>query len=176
MLDDLRRWYAYNEWATSRLLSAVLALPGEALHRDLGTSFGTLNATLVHMLKAEWLWLERFEGRNPSAVPELGESDGIGAIAERWREVARGQHAFLDSASDETLAAPLAYTNLAGEPRVYALGDVLRHVVNHATYHRGQVASALRQLGAAAPSTDFTLFLDQAALSGAASTDSAPHA
>lgn len=174
MLDDIRRWHAYNEWATSRLLAATLALPDDALTRDLGTSFGTLRGTLAHMLGAEWLWLERCHGRSPDAVPALHDAHGVAEIAARWRDVAAGFHALLDGLDDDALARPVSYRNLAGEPHAYALCDALRHVVNHATYHRGQVAAALRRLGAAAPSTDFTAFVDEAARAGAAMTEATP--
>jgi uncharacterized damage-inducible protein DinB len=126
------------------------------------------------MLGAEWLWLERCHGRSAHPSTLLAQVRDVRDMAEQWREVTRGQHAFLDDLDDEALAVPLSYVNLAGEPRVYSLGDVLRHVVNHATYHRGQVAAALRQLGVAPPSTDFTAFLDEAARSLAPDVDASP--
>ena len=65
---------------------------------------------------------------------------------------------FLRSLSDDALARPVPYTLLNGTRGEQTLGDLLTHVVNHSTYHRGQVATMLRQVGAAPPATDFLVF------------------
>jgi uncharacterized damage-inducible protein DinB len=160
MLTDLRRWYAYNDWANARLLGAAVTLRDGAAHRDLGGSFGTVFATLVHMLGAEWVWIERFHGRSPRELLAQAEWRTVHDLAAPWAAVAARQRALLDGLAEDALAAPLTYTNFAGVSATYALGDVLRHAVNHSTYHRGQVAAMLRMLGSPAPSTDFVRFLD----------------
>jgi uncharacterized damage-inducible protein DinB len=81
-------------------------------------------------------------------------------LNERYAEVERGQTAMAESLTDADLSRTIAYTNLAGAAAAYPLGDTLRQVVNHGTYHRGQIVMQLRLLGAAAPSTDFIRFLD----------------
>ncbi|HXY29955.1 MAG TPA: DinB family protein [Gemmatimonadaceae bacterium] len=158
MLEQVREWYAYTWWANARMLDAAAALSEEQLGRDLGTSFRSVHGTLVHMLGAEWLWLERCHGRSHRAFAGANGWRALGDIRAAWDAVAAGQRSFLATVTEARLAAPLAYTNMAGEPHCYSLGHVLSHVVNHATYHRGQVAAMLRQLGASATSTDFTLF------------------
>ena len=160
MLDDLRRWFRYHIWANRALRAAAAGLPAEALHRELGGSFGTLGKTFEHMLGADWLWLERFQGRTPRAVPPAPDPTSMASLDERYAEVERGQVAVLDAFTEADLARTIAYTNLAGAPAAYPLGDALRQVFNHGTYHRGQIVMQLRLLGAAAPSTDFLRFLD----------------
>jgi uncharacterized damage-inducible protein DinB len=162
-VDDIRRWYDYTRWANARVLDAAERLAPEALERDLGTSFASVRATLAHMLGAEWLWLERCRGRSPRAVPAMATWRTARDLRAAWAEVQRGQAELLAALGDDALGAEVAYTNLAGEARRYPLGDVLRHVVNHATYHRGQVTAMLRQLGAPGVGTDFILVLDEGA-------------
>ena len=160
MLDDMRRWFRYHIWANRAVRAAAAELPAEALHRELGGSFGTLGKTFEHMLGADWLWLERFHGRSPRAVPAAPDPTSIESLNARYAEVERGQTAMVESLTDADLSRTIAYTNLAGVAAAYPLDDTLRQVVNHGTYHRGQIVMQLRLLGAAAPSTDFLRFLD----------------
>jgi uncharacterized protein (DUF952 family) len=63
--------------------------------------------------------------------------------------------------TDEALHQRIAYINLRGEPREYPLAHMMQHVVNHGSYHRGQIVSLLRQLGKKPPSTDLIIYMDE---------------
>jgi len=156
--DDLRRLHAYNRWATMRLLDAGGSLP-PALHwQHLGGSFGTLIGTFQHIVGADWVWLERFRGRSPRTFEGIDTLTTLEAIRARWEDVAAGLEGFVAGLGEESLQAPVAYTSFKGDAFSQPLGSLLQHVVNHGTYHRGQAAMMLRQLGAAVPSTDLSAF------------------
>lgn len=157
MLDELRELYDYNRWANHRILGAASALSREELERDLASSFPSVLATLVHVLAAEWVWLSRWRGHSPSALPDWDLSS-LDALRAKWDEVERDQRSFLADLDEETLMRRLPYRNTRGEPFEQPLWQLMRHVVNHSSYHRGQVVTLLRQLGSRAVATDLVLY------------------
>ena len=164
-LEDIRTLYAYNRWANARVLDACRPLDAASFTRDLGNSFGSIQGTLAHVLWAEWIWLERWNGRSPRQPASTDSFPDAAALAARWAEIESARHAFLETLDDAALARRIAYHNIKGERWEYSLGHMLQHVVNHSTYHRGQVITMLRQLGREAPSTDFLLYFDEQGVS-----------
>lgn len=158
---DIRTIYAYNDWANKRLLDVARALSRADLIRDLDTSYQSVKGTLVHILWAEWIWLQRWHGESPKVIFLADAYADLESIASELRDIARRQQAFIDTLTDDLLLAPLAYVNLEGETWQYALEHVMQHVVNHSTYHRGQLVTLLRQLGCNATPTDFLVFFDE---------------
>jgi len=150
--------YGYNRWANAKIFEAVAAVTPEQLQKDLSTSFDSLHGTLVHIVGAEWIWLERWHGISPPALPK--DLPTLEALRAKLAEVETGQKAFLEGLTGYELEHKLTYTNFKGEIWSYPLGRILQHVVNHSTYHRGQVISQLRQLGAHGVGTDLLLYLD----------------
>jgi len=153
-MDEIRTLFEYNRWATEQFLDALSRLTAEEVGRDLKSSFPSLLATLVHMLGAEWVWLERWHGRSPTGFPDAAALASVASARTRWDALRADQKAYLDGLVDADLTRPVTYRNLAGNEFTQPLGEILRHVVNHATYHRGQLTTLLRQLGHGAPSTD----------------------
>ena len=148
LLVTLRELFAYNYWARDRQLEACAALSPEQFERPLGNSFSSMRDTLAHLVGAEWVWLERLHGRSPEALPAIEEFRNLKAIAERWRAVEQGVREHIAGLHDEDLSGDVCYTNFSGEAWRYPLWLMLLHLVNHQTYHRGQVTMLLRQLGA----------------------------
>jgi uncharacterized damage-inducible protein DinB len=159
---EFRMLFAYDEWANARLLEAVAALSDEQTSRKLESSFPSLLETVSHIAFAEWVWLRRWCGDSPTARPAWAADATLARLAELLREVATQRAAYLAALLETRLDAPLAYRNLKGEEHRHLLADLFRHVVNHSTYHRGQAATLLRQLGAKAPATDYVVFRGEA--------------
>jgi uncharacterized damage-inducible protein DinB len=156
--EELGRLYAYNRWANARAFESASALTAEELRREVGGSFATVLGTFTHLVGAEWVWLERWHGRSPRALPT-----GFSTLEElrvSLSEVEAGQVEVLAALTPERLAERITYVNFAGQTWTYALADMLVHLVNHGTYHRGQIATLLRQLGGKPLSTDYLLYLD----------------
>jgi uncharacterized damage-inducible protein DinB len=159
-IDDL---YRYNRWASTLLLESASTLTREQFVDIVPSSFPSVRDTLVHILWAEWVWLQRWNGTSPRTAFEPKDFPAAEAVASRWAKVHAGQADFLRSLAERDLARIVRYVNLRGETWEYALWKQLLHVVNHSSYHRGQLVTMLRQLGAAPPSTDLLVFYDEAA-------------
>jgi uncharacterized damage-inducible protein DinB len=159
-LSTLRNFFAFTRWANRMIVESAAALTPEEYARPIGGSFGSVRGTLVHLYGADWVWLERFHGRSPMALPAGDEDAPLEELSRKWREVEAGQDAFLASLTQERLEETLSYVAFSGDRFTRRLGDVLLHLANHGTYHRGQVATLLRQLGHKAASTDFLRYLD----------------
>lgn len=155
---DVLSLYAYNEWANARIFSAAGELDQEVFTTPRGSSFSSIRDTVAHIATSEWVWLRRWRGESPSAQPEWSSLQDAAALTEKLREVAADRAAFLRELADADLARPLAYRNLKGDDFSEPLVDQLVHVVNHSSYHRGQVATLSRQAGFAAPATDLIVF------------------
>jgi len=159
--DDVRTLYKYNDWANRRITSAARPLDAAAFTRDLGNSFGSVRDTLAHIWWAEWIWLERWQGRSPKQAVVFSEFPDIDALEKRWADVERNRQSFLERLTDDMLGRRIAYQNLANQTWEYSLGQMMQHLMNHSTYHRGQIVTMLRQLGAKGVSTDYLLYFDE---------------
>ena len=152
--------YDYNAWANRRILDACGALTEEQFTRDLGSSFRSVRDTVVHILGGEWIWLERWHGRSHSALPPSSDFPTLASVRARWAEIERGLKDFAAGVSAADLDRVIEYRNTRGNRFAYPLRSMLQHVVNHGTYHRGQVTTLLRQLGARPRPTDLLRFYD----------------
>jgi len=158
---DFQTLYAYNRWANVRIFDAAAKLTAEQYTRDLSNSFRSVRDTLTHILAAEWIWLKRWHGESPKALLDPADFPNLVALRAKWMEAEREQTAFVNSLTDERLNAPISYINTKGKTWTYPLWQMMQHLVNHSTYHRGQVTTMLRQFGAAPAATDFLLFFDE---------------
>jgi len=160
-LETIRELYGYNRWANARSLEAASTVSPAHFTKEVGGSFASLRGTLAHVYGAEWIWLERWRGTSPRKLPFALDFPDVETIRSRWQDVEREQKKFLDALDPARLAEVVSYVNLKGETFAYPLGRMLQHVVNHSTYHRGQVATILRQLKATPLSTDLLLYDDE---------------
>lgn len=164
--DDIQLLYEYDRWANNMVLQEVAALSTEQFTRDLGGSFRSLRDTLLHIIAGEWGWLAYWKEPsdssdffvdlrkrrdalfNPEAYPN------VAAVQSKWAEVEKEQAEFVNRVTEEALKKALPFRAAQLD-----LVHLMQHLANHSTYHRGQVAVMMRQLGAVPPATDFHLFL-----------------
>lgn len=147
----------YMLWADRETLKAVREVRPEDLTRDAGVSFGSLLGTMSHMAGGQKIWLSRFLGQPLNYMPGPESPDLLSWIT-FWEETASGINAFMAALTDEQLAGPLTWTNLKGETASLPLWQLIVHLVNHSSYHRGQVTSLLRQMGYPPPATDLSRY------------------
>lgn len=157
-LEDCRLLYDYNSWANHRTLDACSALSEEQFLRDLKSSFPSVRDTLVHIWSAEWIWLERWHGRAPTAFPKASDFPNLESVRHHWATIDRNLVDFVASLTVEDLNRVISFKRISGEAYAQPLWQLLQHVANHSTYHRGQVAGMVRQLGAKPIATDLAIF------------------
>ena len=144
MIETLNRFAAYDGWANAEALQSL-----RAIDHPLAKAV----QLLAHIVSAQWLWLERMEGRpqSYSVWPEwsLAEIEAQSTAANQaWRK-------FLAGKDDAALRRTFSYTNTKGQPFTSSIGDVCLHLAMHGTYHRGQIALLVRQHGGDPAYTDF---------------------
>lgn len=154
-MDDLLTLLDYTAWATTRLLDAALALTPEELARDLGSSHGGVSGTLEHLYGADVIWTARLCSRPAIRFSDLPELPPLATLKPQWLALQSGRRDFVIGMNP---GENVVYANLSGEAQCSTVGEIVRHIVNHASYHRGQVATLMRQLGHAAPNTDLIVF------------------
>jgi uncharacterized damage-inducible protein DinB len=158
--QDIEHLYAYDRWANAKTLDVAARLTPEQYTQHLGNSHASVRDTLAHILAADWIWLMRWRGTSPKALFNPEDFPDMESLRAKWAEIESEQAEFINVLTDEALATVIVYTNTKGEEWAYPLGDLMQHLVNHSSYHRGQVTTMLRQLGAEAVSTDLLYFLD----------------
>lgn len=158
MKDEILSLYSYNRWANERVLTALRPLAHEDYTKELGGGWPSLRATLVHLAGASDAWATRFSGEDATRLPTVEElpnfSDGEALLRKSQDHLERLVSGF----SPERLAAPFVWKNLRLEEKRAPLWTVVRHVVNHGSYHRGQIASMLRRVGGHPLQTDMILW------------------
>lgn len=159
--DLILEQYDYHHWATDRVLDVVASLTVQQLDRAWGGSFGTGRALLRHVVGVERLWCERWNGRSPKALPEYPATHSGRDYRAEWGKVKAEQAEYLSGLTRDQLLGELTYVNIKGDRCTYRLPEVLMHVVNHGTYHRGQLTHLLRDSAVAAPSTDYLIFVEE---------------
>jgi uncharacterized damage-inducible protein DinB len=155
---EFSRLYVYDEWASNKLIDAAEKVDDAKLKKDLGTSFGSLHRTLVHIYGAQFIWLARWKGATPSALPNADEIPTIGELRARWQKLRVEFREFLNSRTEEQLQQASAYKDLKGNEWSEPLYQQIQHVLFHSMYHRGQVVTLLRQLGEVPPQTDLIAY------------------
>ncbi|WP_419162740.1 DinB family protein [Candidatus Palauibacter sp.] len=157
--DALVALLDYHYWARDRLLDAVERITPEQFREDLANSFPSIRDTLIHLVSAEWAWYSRWNGESPGQPLPLAGLETVEDIRTRWMQEEGRVRRFVGGLGPDGIKRTFRYTLLDGSPGSSVYGQSVQHVVNHASYHRGQVVTMLRQLGAQPPeSQDLAAF------------------
>jgi uncharacterized damage-inducible protein DinB len=148
---DIKSLLDYHYWARDRVLDAVADLGAGDLTAPRGNSFSSIRDTLAHTYFAEWAWYSRWQGHSPTALPELTQFANVGELRAAWNDLEQSVRAFIDPMTDADLQRTMDYRLFSGISASSPLWQMVQHVVNHASYHRGQVTTMLRQAGANPP-------------------------
>jgi uncharacterized damage-inducible protein DinB len=157
MKELLQQYAAYNIWANKILFDRINKLPEEKIKQEVASSFPSIYKTVVHMWQAEDIWWQRHKLiENITALSETfaGSFDeataGLAKQSQLWAS-------WVDTANENQLTHVFAFVRNKEQYKM-KVHDMLLHLFNHATYHRGQLVTLLRQLGEVdkIPSTDFS--------------------
>jgi len=159
-VNEFLELFDYNAWANRIIFDAVAPprLPEEQYFRDLKSSYGGVHGTLAHIVWAEQLWLHRWMGKPNPAVPQGADLKSLAQVRARWEEVETERGRFVAGMTAERLADTKIVKPSSGGEYVHSYRQMFHHFINHSSYHRGQVVTLLRQLGATPPSTDLILY------------------
>lgn len=147
-VTSIREIYEYNYWARDRQLEVCQELNETEFSRPMGNSFSSLHDTLVHLLFAEWIWLERFCGRSPRTLPSWrSQPQALPSIVQHWAVVEAGMRKYLAKIDHETLLRPLTYVNMEGKEWTYVVWQVLFHL---AIFRRKNALSDVGRLASCA--------------------------
>ena len=156
--QEIKRLFAYNAWANNRVFEALSKIPETEYLRDLKSSYAGLGGTMVHLVGVEKLWLSRLIGKPESSVIRLQDAPTLKQLKSTWEDVAARMARFLAKLDDRSLQQAVPYTTTEGEQFSNSNQQILQHVVNHSSYHRGQIAAMMRQVGAEPVNTDLIAF------------------
>lgn len=160
LTDTIRDYYGYTQWANQKVLDQAQLLTEEKfLATDLDNVW-PIRDTLVHIMGAQALWLDRWRGVAGSTLWDPRQFPDVDTIRERWRVVDEETEAFLAGLTDERLAADLSYAGGDGRLFTRPLWKQMLHQANHATYHRGEVAALLSRYGLSPGEIDYLRFED----------------
>ncbi|MBY0434959.1 MAG: DinB family protein [Cyclobacteriaceae bacterium] len=151
---------AYTVWANEKLSAKLHTLDEKLLKTELVGSFPSIEKTLLHMWNAELIWLSRLKGSNPSVWPLTDFSGGKTELLNGLVQSSKDVLAFIESSGPAFLQSKIQYKTIKGDSFENEVEELLFHLVNHGTYHRGQITTMLRQLGITdPPSTDIIFYL-----------------
>jgi len=156
---DLVDLIDYNYWARDRMLEVTAGLTPEQFTRQVASSFGSVRDTLVHSYSAEWVWYSRWNGVSPEIPLSTDGFPDLASLVDAWRELEQQVRAFVGRLDDDEVDRQIDYRMMNGTAARSSFQQMIQHVVNHGTYHRGQVTTLLRQLGVTSlRSTDMSTY------------------
>ena len=155
MKEILVQYAAYNLWANHRLTDAVLQLPEEMQQQKIISSFSSIELTLLHLMNVESIWWQRMKLVENIHIIEASTftvtqiSQKILDASTQWKE-------WVDKSTTAAFEHEFVYRNSKKEQFKQPVFQMLLHLFNHQTYHRGQIVTMFKQLGVdKIPPTDF---------------------
>ncbi len=156
MEESFRHLILYHCWANQRLIDHLRTLPKALFLLKMESVFPTLSQTFGHIYSVDQLWLSRISGKNPSQISDH-TFQSIEEVEEAFIQQTQAFHQLIGNQPD--LLTNIHYKTTKGRPDHQKLYQLLQHLVNHGTYHRGNIAAMVRQLGYHGVSTDYLTFL-----------------
>jgi uncharacterized damage-inducible protein DinB len=147
----------FNMWANKKLIGQLKPMKKEILTKEFGGSFPSLRLTTLHLLQADWRWLQRWNGVPIAVVPEEWQETDVPGIISLWLPIQEKMINRVDELSGQE-DLPIKLTTAKGDTFVLPFTDTVTHAVNHGTYHRGQLVNMLRMAGEKPVNTDYFLF------------------
>lgn len=158
----------YHQWATGQILEETVPLPADQLVKTLGGSFGSVYGTLVHMYQADCIWWDRLQGRPTGQLADYEAPGCTYDLQAAWTEMLARMTTWAEGLAESDWLRETSYRTLAGVAYETTLWQMVLHVVNHGSHHRGQITNMLRQLGVKPVNLDLIAFYRNKPLAAAA--------
>jgi uncharacterized damage-inducible protein DinB len=158
--EQLKKYAEYNLWANKRITEVLTSLPDEAWFIEQKSSFNTLRDTVLHLYGAETIWLSRLSGVSPVKMPGLDPSSSNAHAAGSWINASKELLELITQKPESYFTSKCEYNDMRGIGYQMIVQDILQHVFNHSTFHRGQIVTMLRFAGITGlPSTDYITYI-----------------
>ncbi|MCW5907689.1 MAG: DinB family protein [Chitinophagales bacterium] len=152
----------FNAWANGKIVEILKNLDESLLDKELKSSFPTIRKTVYHIWDAELIWFRRIKGEQATTWPSEDLNETFLGSLERWQKTSEEIAAFVKTKDKHYLNGTITYTNTKGLQFTNRIEDLLFHLVNHGTFHRGQLITMLREVGEEKlPSTDLIAYIRQ---------------
>lgn len=159
MKELLKQYAAYNKWASQKIIELILTLPEEKQIAEVPSSFHSLYKTILHMWDAESIWWQRMKMHERIVIPSENFTGTMKDVANGLLHQSAQWEEWVSNASELSLEHVFQYQNTKREVFKMPVYQMVHHVFNHGTYHRGQLINMLRQLGVnKLPQTDFSVW------------------
>ncbi len=156
--------YSYHKWANKRAFDHLKSLPEEVYHNEIESVFSSIQEVIIHAYLAEGMWLRVMSGDDFSnimgVIKELKEKSNGRNLLEMhplYTELNEQYFDFLNNHDDLDQKFTIKHPKFGDLDA--SVTDMINHVVNHGTYHRGNLTAMLRQQGHAGVSTDYIFYL-----------------
>jgi uncharacterized damage-inducible protein DinB len=159
MKEILQQYAAYNSWANQKLFDIILKLDENLQQQIVASSFPNLYATVLHMWDAESAWWQRMKLHEKIVIPSENFNPTMQEAVNGLLQQNKLWEDWVNNATVPALEHVFAYQNTKKEQFKQPVYQMIHHVFNHGTYHRGQLVTMLRALGIdKIPPTDFILW------------------
>lgn len=164
MLDNIKLLYAYNTWATNRLLDSLTQLSPEQYNAPGCSGHGSIKATLKHFLTVQWGWFSWFDGtKTPAEAMAVNiadsEMDSLDKVRKIWQAIDKQTNKFIAGQTEQSLQEHRSFATPNGLSSSLLLGEMVLHVANHGTHTRAQIIAAIRRAGYNPGSYEFLHYL-----------------
>jgi uncharacterized damage-inducible protein DinB len=156
-LQEITQLVAFNRWANQCFFEALSQLPDEQYRQDMQSSHGGIHGTLAHIIGVERGWLSRWQGKRETGTAAASQMQSVAELRAFWEGVCDEMGRFLATLDDQKLQETLSTAVRTGSYTA-SYSQMIQHVIDHSSYHRGQIVAMLRQLGVTPPSTGLIRF------------------
>jgi uncharacterized damage-inducible protein DinB len=143
----LREMCEYLRWSDQQSLLSARTVRDDDYYKELGISVGSVHKLLVHCMAAEWLWLCRFRGESPTKVEDHADYPTRMNLEQRWPLVHAALIDFVGRMTPQQMGNPVTYHDTKGNAHTLPLRDMILHLIDHGSYHRGQLATMIKKAG-----------------------------
>ena len=162
-LQDAKQLHAYMAWADNRIFEALAQIPAGQYMEDLKSSHGGIHGTLVHLVGAQKMWVSRWLGAPDARYLSATDVPTLKDLKAVWEKTGFETAKFFGSITDKKLSDSITWTLSGGQSNTQTIAQTLQHVVDHSTFHRGQVVAMMRQQGIKPPPTGLIGYLRETA-------------
>ncbi|HEY5406277.1 MAG TPA: DinB family protein [Ginsengibacter sp.] len=159
MKQLLQQYAAYNIWANKIITERIAQLPEDIIYKETEGSFSSIYKTVVHLMDVESVWWQRLKLAEHPVWPGIGFKESFGELSRQLLSLSKQWNEWVLNTNEANLTHVFAYHNSKKEYFKQPVYEMLVHLFNHQTYHRGQIVTMMRQLGIEKiPATDFIVF------------------